>query len=408
MKNLISLPCQPIEYKDCALSLYKSINEGLWVQLMPDSHQQATLLPQKISLQGPGVAIQSGGSSGGKHYCFQPIDHLNQSALATSEWLKLQGIEPQNCIILNPLPLHHISGLMPWWRSQCWKSEHIWLLPKAMRDPVLIKEIIHNLNSKPILISLVPTQLKRLLSHKIGINLLKLCDIIWVGGAHLNESIAKFARTQSIRLAPCYGATETAAMITAMHPQDFLKGESGCGSPLGDIDLTIGENNSLKIKTSRLAVARWSPQGIERITNKEGWWQSGDSAQIINLSKKKCLIVKGRLDNAINSGGETIFPEQLEEKLLGKSKKAGLKLESVLLLPIKDDEWGERIVALIRWEPTISPNELERSFRSLQNIVAKWMKAEQPVAWHNCPELSPNKSGKWERNKWLEWLKLKS
>ena len=44
------------------------------------------------------------------------------------------------------------------------------------------------------------------------------------------------------------------------------------------------------------------------------------------------------------SGGETVFPEQLEARLLASD----LPLEAVLLLGIPDTDWGERLVGLVR------------------------------------------------------------
>lgn len=66
------------------------------------------------------VVLGSGGSSGGRRWCVQPLEHLQASADATARWLGVQGIDPAACLHLDPLPLHHVSGLLPLVRSRRW------------------------------------------------------------------------------------------------------------------------------------------------------------------------------------------------------------------------------------------------------------------------------------------------
>ena len=62
------------------------------------------------------------------------------------------------------------------------------------------------------------------------------------------------------------------------------------------------------------------------------------------------LTLLGRLDGAIHSGGVTVFPEQLEVRLMAAAREVGLPLKAVLLLGVHDPEWGERLVVLVRWQ----------------------------------------------------------
>ena len=66
-----------------------------------------------ITENGPAIILNSSGSSEKPRQCFHHIDNLKLSATTSGQWLKEQGFELQNCLILNTLPLHHISGLMP-------------------------------------------------------------------------------------------------------------------------------------------------------------------------------------------------------------------------------------------------------------------------------------------------------
>ena len=69
---------------------------------------------------GAAVVVGSGGSAGGRHWCLQPLAHLQASAEATASWLVSLGLEPSACLHLDPLPLHHVSGLLPLVRARHW------------------------------------------------------------------------------------------------------------------------------------------------------------------------------------------------------------------------------------------------------------------------------------------------
>ncbi len=144
---------------------------------------------------------------------------------------------------------------------------------------------------------------------------------------------------------------------------------------------------------------------LEQLQDNEGWWKSGDMAKLTQHSRLPQLEIIGRLDSAINSGGETIFPEKLESRLLEIAREIGLPIQHLLFIPIDNFEWGQRLVGLIRWQQVQIPNSYSENLQLLQNIVKEWRPAEQPIKWISCPELAPNTAGKWERSRWKAWLK---
>ena len=113
-----------------------------------------------------------------------------------------------------------------------------------------------------MLLSLVPTQLRRLLADPYGRSWLGEMAVIWVGGAALPTDLADQSRDLGIRLAPCYGATETAAMVTAQAPLDFLDGTGGCGRPLDGVRLRLNQQGALAVHCDRLAVARHNRSSV--------------------------------------------------------------------------------------------------------------------------------------------------
>ena len=139
----------------------------------------------------PAVVLGSGGSSGGRRWCVQPLAHLRASADATAIWLGDQGLDPATCLHLDPLPLHHVSGLLPLVRCRHWGAELRLLPPAWLRDPALLATACPLPAEKPVLVSLVPTQLGRLMAHPEGLAWLRSCRVIWVGGAALSPRLAE-------------------------------------------------------------------------------------------------------------------------------------------------------------------------------------------------------------------------
>ena len=374
--------------------LERGLAAGQWVTLSPE----ADAAPIDQLPPGPGVLVRSGGSSGGSRCCAQPLDHLDRSAAATAHWLMGMALDPAATLLLNPLPMAHVSGLMPWWRARCWGASHQQLQPGLMKTPTELLAFCQGLpawRTTSALLSLVPTQLARLLAHPDGVAFLQQLQLIWIGGAALPPPLADQARALQLPLAPCYGSTETAAMVTALPPDRFLAGEPGCGDPLMDVELRLAADGALQVRTDRLALGRWSadqPDRFEQLKDADGWWRSGDRAAFT-----PGLQIMGRMDGAIHSGGETVFPEQLEQRLMAAAQAVSVPVSAVLLLGVDDSEWGQRLVALVgSADAAVLPR--------LMALTRSWSPAETPRRWVLCPALAPSVLGKWQRQRWRNWL----
>lgn len=350
---------------------------------------------------GPGVILASGGSSGRRRWCLQPLAHLQASAAATAHWLAAQGLDPGACLQLNPLPLHHVSGLLPLVRARQWGCGYRRLEPALLRDAAALAAAVPLGGPAPAVISLVPTQLERLMVRPDGLAWLQRLALIWVGGAPLPAALAQQARSAGLRLAPCYGATETAAMVCALPPDRFLAGVEGCGPPLVDVQLQLDPGSgAIAVRSPRLSPGLLEGGYLQPLpAGPPGWWRSGDAGCL----DADGLRVLGRLDGAIHSGGETVFPEQVEQRLVAAAEAAGLPLEALLLLAEAAPPWGQRLVALVRLRDGASeaaPQLLDQ----LAQISRCWPPAERPSRWLLCPELAPSVAGKWQRRHWQRWL----
>jgi O-succinylbenzoic acid--CoA ligase len=412
---------------------------GQLVPLAGPGETPPSVPPELEQRFGPGVIVGSGGSMGGRRWCLQPLAHLQASAAATGAWLGALGLEPAACLHLNPLPLHHVSGLMPWLRCRHWGARHQALAPALMRDPGALATALPAAalaDQGPVLLSLVPTQLLRLLDDPAGIAWLQQLDLIWVGGAPLPAALAQRARQLGLRLAPCYGATETAAMVCALPPERFLAGDPGCGQALADVQLRLaGASGSaggpecvdhpdvsapLEVLTSRLSPG-WLHQGqLQPLPRSaDGWWRCGDAAQL----SPRGLEILGRLDGAIHSGGETVFPEQVEQRLGALLQAAKLPVAALLLLGEPDPRWGQRLVALVRLQAHAGADadadadadahgdgdgdcgaEGPAVLEMLALVARQLPPAQRPARWLLCPQLERTFTGKWERRRWQQWL----
>ena len=348
---------------------------------------------------GPAVVLGSGGSSGGRRWCVQPHSRLQRAAEATGLWLQAIGLDPARCELFNPLPLHHVSGLMPLVRSRCWGAPLRWLPPAGLREPACLLAQARPTPGRQALISLVPTQLQRLLDHPDGVAWLQGFSLIWVGGAALAPEQAQRARAAGLRLSPCYGSTETGAMVAALAPERFLAGVSGCGQPLAHAELRLEEGGAaLQIRASSLELGFLADGAFAPLPLQQGWWSSGDAASL----GPEGLQLLGRLDGAISSGGETVFPEQVRERLLALSAAEGLPVRELLLLAEPDPLWGERLVALVRLAEPPAMGVLAR----LEALARSLPACERPRRWLSCPPLAVSAAGKWELARWRQWLLL--
>ncbi|WP_411872265.1 AMP-binding protein [Vulcanococcus limneticus] len=418
--RFLALPAEAVaaDPASAAALLEQGLEDGAVIALPAPGEQAAlaaALSPQ--APPGPAVVLGSGGSAGGRRWVQLGVAGLEAAADGLGPWLLEQGLDPATCQWLDPLPLHHVSGLMPWLRARRLGGRLRWLAPALLRDPVALAAACPLPADQPALLSLVPTQLRRLLEHRAGEGWLRGCRVIWVGGAALPEDLAECCRRLELPLSPCYGSSETGAMVTALAPERFLAGESGCGTALPHAQLRIDPaTGAVQVRAASLALGEHAAGRFQPLPLDEGWWSSGDLGR---WGKAGGLELLGRCDGAINSGGETVFPEQVELRLLAAAREAGLPLRHLLLLAEPDPLWGERLVALVRAErsapsgvgacdgvpdgdPLGAPDAA--LIPPLVTLAAALPSSQRPKRWLACPELAPSPLGKWQRGRWRDWL----
>ena len=337
----------------------------------------------EINYEKSAIIIKSSGSKNRPKFCLHTISNLNNSAISSGNWLEEQGFILKNCLIFNTLPFYHISGVMPLWRSKIWDCSYERVAPNLIKNTKdLYENTIRNelINKKHLITSLVPSQLNRLIEEKYGLEWLKLFDLVWVGGAALsNETITKCIK-EKINLSPCYGATETAAMITALKPTEFLNGNSTSGELLKGIKLNINNYGLIKVKSNRIGF-KIRDKELKSFTDKSGWWESGDLGKKIRIKNKIYIEIIGRRDNAFSSGGEIIFPDIIIERLKKFTVANKLPFKKFIISKLEDKYWESKFEIIIQVKNNAEKNKIQSSLDLLKEYTEIWSKHERPLRW---------------------------
>ena len=336
-----------------------------------------------ITENGPAIILNSSGSSGKPRQCFHHLDNLKLSAITSGKWLIEQGFELQKCLIFNTLPLNHISGLMPIFRSQTWGCDCINISPNLIKNTreLLLFTIKSKKNKKHLITSLVPAQLQRLLAQKDGINWLQIFDLIWVGGASISRETAEQCIEEKVKLAPCYGSTETAAMVTSLKPKEFLMGFKNVGEILPDTKIRINAQGLIEIKSARIGIEIIDSSKTENFKNKNGWWQTGDLGEINLINNSLYLNFLGRSDNAFNSGGEIVFPDVIESRLNDFIVKENIPIYKFHISKVSDKLWENKIKIVVEFRELSNHKNIENSLKLLKKFSQSWPKHEKPEKW---------------------------
>jgi acyl-CoA synthetase (AMP-forming)/AMP-acid ligase II len=155
-----------------------------------------------------------------------------------------------------------------------------------------------------------------------------------------------------------YGMTETAGTICALPPQDHVaEGNArmlSAGRPLANVDIKIvrpdgtaapaGDAGEIAIRSPTLMTGYWNrPEDTAAALTADGFFLSGDAGR---LDADGYLYIQDRIKNMIVSGGENIYPAEVEAVL-----REFPGIVDVAVIGIPDERWGEAVKALVVLEP---------------------------------------------------------
>ena len=290
-----------------------------------------------------GVVMLTSGSSGPAKAALLSWEALRASATLTTRSLH----RGRDSVWLPCLPANHIGGLAV-------------LLRAAMADASLVWGDPHDLSSGPGLgathVAVVRAQLRRFD--------LSGYDVVLLGGARPPGDL-------DANVVVTWGMTETGSGVVYD------------GRALPGVDLTTIDGQLCLRSPTLFTSYRHSPR--PRVVGPDGseeWFPTGDAADIVEGR----LRVRGRLGYVINTGGEKVWPDDLESALMAVDG-----VRDVAVTSAEDEEWGERVVALV-----VSDGPRDEALRAAAaEGIGPWAK---PRDIHYVDEIPRTPNGKIRRN----------
>jgi|GEM_PF-6546816 O-succinylbenzoic acid--CoA ligase len=272
------------------------------------------------------IALATSGSSGSPKLIGFSTNEMNQSLLITQEFFG--QVFPRSWAL--GLPCWHVGGLMVLWRML--------MTGGKVYEFNFKTHIPESIWSKVEGISLVPTQLQRLMDQDYSRELRKL-SLVLIGGAACPSSVIKKSLEHKIPICLSYGSTETCSMIAG----SFIKSTSEKTklTPLPKVNFKIDSTGKLHISSPTLHLWRIENQKFFK-QSEIPFYPTQDQAEI---DEKLRLQILGRLDRTFISGGENVSAEKVENIALNCSL-----IEQAIVLIRPDKEFGQ--VAHLLYVPT--------------------------------------------------------
>lgn len=192
------------------------------------------------------------------------------------------------------------------------------------------------------LLSVVPTMLRRLLdSDEPPWKPDPELRAVLVGGAPFPDRLRERAAKRNIPTLSTYGCTEACSQISTQ--TSAQSGKPGSGVPLAGIEVRIVQDE-IQIRGDVLMDSYLGEGRSGEPWTPDGWLRTGDVGTFLPDGQ---LLVRGRLDDVILTGGENVAPQEVEEWL---ETIPGINAACVFSVP--DEEWGERVTAALVIDPT--------------------------------------------------------
>jgi acyl-CoA synthetase (AMP-forming)/AMP-acid ligase II len=191
------------------------------------------------------------------------------------------------------------------------------------------------------------------------------------GASPISEKVLTTAlATFDCNFVQLYGATETTGAITLLRPEEHDPGGRhperlrSCGVPFEHVELRVvdlatgadrpvGEPGELWTRSAQNMKGYWkNPAATEATITSDGWLKTGDVAY---LDADGFVFLHDRVKDMIVSGGENIYPAEVENALMGHAAVA-----DVAVIGVPDEKWGESVKAMVvrAAGATVTPDEL--------------------------------------------------
>jgi O-succinylbenzoic acid--CoA ligase len=288
------------------------------------------------------------------------VGQLWASAMGSAERLGHRADDAWLCC----LPPHHIGGLSVLLRTAIYGTTAI-VHPRF--DPARVATALDDGTVSQV--SLVPAMLARVLDARAEAPMPPSVRTVLVGGAAMPPDLLDRCRALALPLAITWGMTEVGSQAATRAPGD-LRPALDCGYPLPGATVEI-EDGELVI-TGGIAP--------------NGRFPTGDRG---HLDASGRVVVSGRGDQLIVSGGENIDPVEIEAAL-----EMHPAIRAAAVVPRRDAEWGHRPVAFVVAADSPVPDEILR-----QHLGAHLQRFKIPDAFYWRSALPRGPAGKVRRSR---------
>jgi len=248
--------------------------------------------------------------------------------------------------VLSTLPMFHVGGLCIQTLPALLEGIEVVLHPRF--DPTAWLDEMTT--SCPSLSLLVPATMRAVFEHPRWADTSLAClRGIMTGSSTVPVAYLEALHARGVPVGQVYGTTETGPVSIVLRLPDAMArvGASGWPHPEAQVKLIdaqgqevgSGETGEVCIRAANLMRGYWSRQGNTGIGLQGGWFHSGDLGQ---RAEDGCITIVGRSKDMIISGGENIYPAEIENLLV---TLPGVAECAVLGLP--DERWGEVPVAVL-------------------------------------------------------------
>jgi len=231
---------------------------------------------------------------------------------------------------LASLPFFHVGGLGI--LQRCLAAGACVELPDSFSADDLARAVE---DSSVTHLSVVDATLRRILEGRAGRPLPPRVKAVVVGGGPVSASLVE-ACPQALAT---YGLTESCAMVTLVRPGADREDRLTAGRALPGIDLRIADDGVIEVRGDVVMRGYLDDEAATSAAMRGGWLRTGDLGKIDAHGN---LRVLARRNDLIVSGGENVYPAEIEQALLAHPDVA-----DALVVGVPDDRWGEVPLALV-------------------------------------------------------------
>ena len=293
--------------------------------------------------------------------------------------------------VLSTLPLFHVGGLCIQTLPALLCGVTVTLHPRF--EPAMWLRAVAQ--DKPTLSLLVPATLRAVMDHPEwqGTDLTSLRGVM-TGSSTLPLSYLQAFHDRGIPVGQIYGTTETGpvSIVLPLDQAMARPGTTGWPPPLAQVQLRneqgqevpLGQVGQVCIRAPNVMRGYWqhAQEGVSSTNDGllEGWFATGDSGR---QDVDGCFTIVGRSKDMLISGGENIYPAEIENLLLTLDGVA-----ECTVLGLDDERWGEVPVAVVVRSHTEAGQVLSQEviIAHLQRSIARFKLPRRVVFLDSLPK----------------------